>query len=1081
MFISKSCRFSFLLLLSIFFSYKLSLAQAFLYEANQKKPKLMSQLSLKEQQEAFENYWRGKKVTKGNGYNQFKRYEYFWEERLGQNDAFPNAMAVYQEYEKFKEKAQNTDKPMMIAEWVELGPKGLPKNTLYYKSSGAGRVSCICFHPSDPNTFWIGASTGGVWKTTNFGRTWRTYPFTQFMSIGISDIAVSKKNPNIVYAATGDVNYYYGSGSYSIGIIKTTDDGETWKVTSLNKNLSQQYLVSKILVHPDNPNIIIAATNSGVLKSTDGGEMWNATSTGFFARNMEMMPGNPNVIYLSTYSPGGSVAIYKSQDMGDSWKPVYSFSNVNRVVLSVTPNAPNNVYALASQASTNGFGGMFISEDQGENWEQLTASPNILGRDGNGTDVGGQGNYDLALAVDPYDKDLVFAGGINLWKSTSTGSGWDLSGHWTGSFGADFIHADQHHLVYNPLNGILFSANDGGIYYSTNQGSKWVDISEGLGIMQFYRISCSETDEKMVIGGSQDNGTNLQDNSGWSHVMGGDGMECIIDYTNKNIVYGSYYNGEIMKSRNKGSDFNSFFGSADAGESGAWVTPYIIDPVNPNTIYIGYRNVWKVTGSKENKERISNFGANSALLSLAISKTNHDVIYAANNYNLWRTTNGGNQWDKILTTGTTITYISVDDSDPLHIWVSLSGYDPAKKVYEYVNGEWKNITENLPNVPVNCIISQRNSPNRIFIGTDIGVFFRDDNIKTWTDFNDGLPNIIVRELEIYYPSGKLRAATYGRGLWETKIVNCNIPEPHLTLTGETEFCLGDSLIITAPQAQDNVKYEWSTGDITNFIVVKKSGTYQLTITDENGCVAKSQPVQVKVFDVPDLIIQPIGKYPVCLGDSIRIMVGFGYKELKWSNGESSRIIWVKEPGTYSVWGKTGDGCENISDPFNVEFIAPPEKPTIWQVGPKLLASEASAYQWYFEGELIENATEQEYVIDKLGLYTVRVFNAAGCWAISDPFKVISSADEQDFGTELILKPNPVTDKLMVSFKDNEILNNAISAEITDVLGKVCFNKDYNANTLGSFFEISTSSLSKGVYYLVVRTGKKSYVKRFLKN
>ncbi len=1052
--------------------------QQFLYNADKYDFNNDKIISFRESQEAFYDYWDGREIKSGQGWKQFKRYEYFWEQRLFGKDTFPNAVKIYNEMQSFVEKQQNFDSPLMEAEWIELGPSVVPKNQLYYESSGLGRVSCIRFHPTDENTFWVGAATGGIWKTTDFGQSWKTHPFTQFLSIGISDIAVFPKNPDIVYAATGDVNYYYGSGNYSIGVIKSTDGGGSWEITSLNKSMSHQHLVSRLLVHPDNGDVVIAAARDGIYKTTDGGENWYSVSSSFFARDMEFKPGNPEVMYVSTYNRNGNISILKSTDTGEKWNIVKSFSNANRIVLEVTPDAPENVYALVSEASSNGFGGFYVSVNEGKDWQRVSYSPNILGRDGNGGDQGGQGNYDLAAAVNPFDKDEIYAGGINLWKSVNGGSTWKLNGHWTGSYGVDYLHADQHDLIFNPLNGFIFAGNDGGIYYSTDEGKNWTDITNGMSIMQFYRLACSEEDSKVVFGGSQDNGTQKRDIPGWFHVRGGDGMECLVDYSDKNTVYCSLYNGDIYKSKDGGNNFSSFFNSSDANEYGSWVTPYVIDPENPGIIHIGYRNVWKVNGSRNNAEKISNFGSSYSLNALAVSSKNPDYIYASSRSTLWRTTNGGEEWENIYTSSSYITYISVDTEDPSHIWISQSGYNPDDKVIEIIDKNPVNITGSLPNVPVNCVIHQKNSPGRVFIGTDIGVFYRDEETGGWVSFSKGLPNVIVNELEIHYPSGKLRAATFGRGLWETKIINCDIETPELTIKGELEFCEGDSVILQAPDGY--YRYEWSTGETGSSITVKKSGTYNLTVYDQQGCRARSEEIKVRSNYVPELVINPIGDYPVCVGDSVKLMVGFGFKDLTWNTGSGGRMIWIKEPGIYRIYGFTADGCRGESEPFSAEFYPVPEKPVISQYRSTLTAPPAEKHIWYSDGEVIEDAEGRYFNVEEYGNYSVEIFNEYGCSSMSNPFDVISSIEEEAEGIIFSLTPNPAYDLISLRYENKFYTNSSLLITIRDVLGQTKWEREFTHNIGFISREIDISLLSTGIYYMTVTNESRHYVLKFVK-
>jgi len=258
----------------------------------------------------------------------------------------------------------------------------------------------------------------------------------------------------------------------------------------------------------------------------------------------------------------------------------------------------------------------------------------------------------------------------------------------------------------------------------------------------------------------------------WSDHIGGDGMEALIDYSDANVMYGTLYYGDIYRTLNGGVSWGLVTGSVT--ESGGWITPYVIDPEDPMTLYGGYRHVWKTTNRGSSWSMISNFGGGTLSL-LEVAPSNSDVIYAGTGSLLYRTTDGGaTDWSVITRPvgSGTITDLTVHQSDPDHIWVTSSGFTAGQKVYESTDGgtTWVNVSSNLPNIPVNCITFQNNSPDRVYVGTDLGVWYRDLAAPEWAEFNDGLANVVVTELEMQYSDNKLRAATYGRGIWESDAV-----------------------------------------------------------------------------------------------------------------------------------------------------------------------------------------------------------------------------------------------------------------------------------------------------------------------
>ncbi|MBN2680895.1 MAG: PKD domain-containing protein [Bacteroidales bacterium] len=713
-------------------------------------------------QAAFNKYWEGKTIEKGKGWKQFKRWEYFMEPRVYPS-GYLQPEILWKEY--LKEKKKNASKDV-IANWTALGPFNTPTDINWGGRRGNGRVNCVSFHPTNPNIFYVGSPSGGLWKTTNGGASWITTT-DELASMGVSDIAIDPVNPDIIYIATGDGD---ASDTYTIGILKSFDGGLTWNPTGLSYNASSFKIIRRLIIHPTNPNILIAASNSGVMKTVDGGDSWTTSVIGHF-KDVEFKPGDPSVIYASKYS---SSQVYKSTDGGDTFvvsSEGLPFPDIGRLEIAVTPHDPNYIYALACNSDDYGFLGVYRSTNSGDTWTEMISGEdiNLLGWQSDGSDAGGQGWYDLAIAVSPTNKNVVFVGGVNLWKSTNGGASWSITGHWWGD-NAPYVHADQHTLDYNYLTNELFSGNDGGLYKTADGGANWTDLSDGLEILQIYKFGTSATNPNILVTGAQDNGTMKMDNTDWFAILGGDGMECLIDYTNENIMYGEYYYGSMYRSDNGGYDWVDIkpSGSGD----GDWVTPYVIDPQNPNILYAGFTELYKSTNKGSTWSVISNF--NGALLkNITVAPSDSKTIYVTTNTAVKRTTNGGIDWATASTglPSNYKTYIAVSQYNPQKLWISHSGYTTGKRVYMSVNGgsSWTNYSDGLPNIPINCLVYENNTNEALYAGTDLGVYYRNNTMSEWIPFSQGLPNVIVTELEIHYATGKLRAATYGRGVWESDL------------------------------------------------------------------------------------------------------------------------------------------------------------------------------------------------------------------------------------------------------------------------------------------------------------------------
>jgi hypothetical protein len=485
-------------------------------------------------QKEFEDFWENKTIEKGKGWKQFKRWENFIKPRV-YPDGIQYPSILFEEYNKLNV-LNNEFKMLPTNSWSQVGPDDVPLQSNGSKR-GIGRVNSVAFHPSDPNTIYIGAPAGGLWKSVDSGLSWTTT--TDFLTnLGVSDIAINPSNPNEVFIITGDRD---GGDTYSYGLMKSNDAGASFNTTGLSFNVSSYYRGNRVLIDPVNTNIIIVATSNGIYRSIDSGVSFSQSSSGINMTDIEFHTTNSNIIYGGSK---GNTSIYKSIDNGINWTQsgtgLPSTGDVSRACVAVTIDNPQVVYAMFG-GNDNGFYGVYKSTNEGQSWTQQSNSPNLLGWDVDGSDSGGQAWYDLAFEVSPTDENSLFVGGVNCWKSTTSGQSWDINTHWYGASGTTYMHADEHMLKYNPLNNYIYSGNDGGLYVSDNNGNDWTDISDGLHITQFYSLGVSQTVQNKVITGSQDNGTFLKNNLNWNAVIGGDGMECIIDYTNANTMYGAIY------------------------------------------------------------------------------------------------------------------------------------------------------------------------------------------------------------------------------------------------------------------------------------------------------------------------------------------------------------------------------------------------------------------------------------------------------------------------------------------------------------------------------------------------------------
>ncbi|MCX6257476.1 MAG: T9SS type A sorting domain-containing protein [Bacteroidia bacterium] len=719
-------------------------------------------------QKSFRDYWKQYKWEKGYGYKVFKRWEWYTENRVDSNGFQRAPRYVFNEYLKHKgEKSLNGN-------WHALGPIDLPDNWTG-GPNGMGRVNALAFHPTDPLTIYAGAPSGGLWVTYDGGMSW-VCKTDQLPTLGVSAVLVDYENPEVIYIGTGDRDAGDAPG---MGVMKTVNGGFTWDFID---NGMGYVTVSKMTMHPSDHNIILAATSGGVFKTFNGGENWHLVTGVANFKDISYKPGDPSVIYAS------SSTFYRSTDGGENFHYVLSgLTSSYKKLIGVSPANPEVVYVLSS--NTYSFKACYKSADEGQTFTLQSDTPNIFGYDKAGGDSNGQAWYDLCVTVDPLDAATIYTGGINIWVSHDSGVSWQFN---VGGSLSDstYIHVDQHFLAFSPVDQNLYVGNDGGIFMTSDHGHQWNNKSQGLSVAQIYRIGQSPVYRDLVINGNQDNGSTVYDNGNWRTVLGADGMECQFDPADTSVQYGSYYYGSIQRSMDGGTHFHWIGGKGygNITEQGAWVSPYQLHVSDPNTMFLGLENLWRTNDVKNpDHDHIAWTKITSSISNtdsvyirvIAQSPANTNVLYFSREDNkLYRSddVNSANpDWTNIssyLPAGVWPYDIKCHPTSQNIVYIICSN-----RVYRSVDKglSWTNINGTLPAVAENSLVCEPGNTGGIYLGTDAGVFYRNNSMADWIAFNNGFPPAAkVTEMEIFYdastPSNsRLRASTYGRGLWESDL------------------------------------------------------------------------------------------------------------------------------------------------------------------------------------------------------------------------------------------------------------------------------------------------------------------------
>ncbi len=702
----------------------------------------------------------------GSGEKPFRRLEWYLESRLQADGSYP-AGARWNAYLDARANPSLTKTTATAAaNWTAIGPNNF-----------AGRMLDLAFDPNNANVIWAGAASGGIWRSADGGSSWAAMD-DQLPTLAIGCVVTHPTNSNIIYIGTGEGSFNVDAVD-GVGVLKSIDGGDTWTQTGLSFLLSQGESVNEMVIDPNNTNVLIAATRDGIYRTADAGTTWTrtlGTSSGWDGKEVVFDPSNSNTVYVALGYPWGNSnnGIYKSTNNGVTWTQLTTglpaSTSMGRVSLAISASNSNTLYAGIANTINNGSAllGIYRTTDGGSNWTLQSNSPNHYNS---------QGWYNNVIAVDPTNVSIVYSGGTNIYKSTNDGVTWSTI--------TNGIHVDFHAIAFNA--GAVYVGNDGGIYKSTTAGSSWTSLNNGLTTFQFYKMGSDFNNTNRAMGGTQDNGTKEYNNSTtWITRLGGDGGEVVFDYSNSNIIYGEYQNGSHQKSTNGGV---SWFSINTGVPSGPWVTPVEMDPVNPSVLYtIGSNNLYKT----------SNGGTNWALLfdaaetldkDIQVAPSDNQTIYVAGAGAIYQSTNGGTSFAKISTglAATSITTMAVHPSQPQTLYVANGGWSATSHVYKTTNGggAWQNVTNNLPNVPCNTIVIDPAHPEIVYVGTDLGVYVSTDQGATWSSWSTGLPNVVVDELDIQATGRIIRAATHGRGMLQTPMLEPNPGTPAISINDVT--------------------------------------------------------------------------------------------------------------------------------------------------------------------------------------------------------------------------------------------------------------------------------------------------------
>ncbi|MBC3757606.1 T9SS type A sorting domain-containing protein [Hyunsoonleella sp. SJ7] len=706
---------------------------------------------------------------------QFERWAYFWKDRVDIDGSFPSTLQGYYNAGILdmngRLRAKEASKHIMAKSssgelWTNVGPQTVPDPNGYPNFPQMGRLTSFLRykHATDAsqNVLFISAPNGGIWKSNDNGATW-TPKLDHIAGIGVTDIRSSStdiNNPGTIYVSTGD---YDGAHIKSIGVLKSTNFGETYQSTGLSFSLEDQESTSNLIVI--DANTVIVGTNKFIKKTTDGGATWtnvythtyNDAQLGKFHRN-----GN-NIICCDSW--GG---LFFSSNNGNSWSAL-----INEGVSS------------ARHASTSDVNGVFYVQNkagQVSTYNPSAMTPTLTALGNPTTNYNPQGTYNQALTV----KDgLIISGGVDGINTEDNGSVWytTLNNAWQDNTSpGSYAHADIHEMGVLDSGYSFWACNDGGLIYFTyaNKSDEKPVVeykSDGVLITQLYSVAISPQSENHKIMGNQDNdGYSLEMKDGslkWVSALAGDGTCTAIDYTNPNIRYLGGQNGSLI--RTDTGFANNYDGDVDittpAGAPFVWTLK--MNTTTSTTLYGGFGELYKSTNKGDTWSNL-----NSGAGQIEFIETFGNNLFVVGQNGARKSTNDGSSWASIIEpeASAKINSLSFNQTNANIVYATVTGYINGSKVFKSTDGgsTWTNISSGLPNILAKQVLLKQNQGQEIlFLGTELGVYFK-IGTEPWTKLGIGLPNVIINDIEINYTVDKLIVATYGRGLWEISINNATL-------------------------------------------------------------------------------------------------------------------------------------------------------------------------------------------------------------------------------------------------------------------------------------------------------------------
>ncbi len=750
------------------------------------------------------------------------------------------------------------------ANWTERGPRNC---------GGRTRAILVDLNDATRKTIWAGSVAGGLWKTTDITQASPTWVNQNdfFDNMAISCITQAPTNPQVIYFGTGEGNGN-SDAMRGLGIFKSTNGGTTW--TRLTSTANSNYYQCTRVFAIGNGDIVLAATKSGLFRSINGGTTWTKVlgtgvsgALGNEAEDIERM--NNGTLYATMSSSStSSGTIHKSYNNGATWTTPSTINGLTigrEIELAVTEVDTNVIWGIVESGSI--IRAIIKSTNAGVSFDTTLAYPNdadsgIPDYDFSRT----QAWYDLSIAADPNNTNVCYVGGIDLFKTTNSGSTWQQISHWYGGFGFQDVHADQHIAIFEPGNSsVLYFGNDGGIYRSSNATATIPTITSkeiNYNTTQFYAADIHPTTNNFYLAGAQDNGshrfTQTAINS-TTEVTGGDGAFCHIDQNEPAYQFTSYVYNAYYRSTNNGTSFSGT-GLTFGTRTGRFINPSDYDD-SLNIMYAAYANGnymrWSNPQTGNTSSTIIVTNLNNVMVSavkvspnivgrIYLGTSSGRVVRVDNAHSVSGTTAGTLINPSGLPTGY-VSCIEVEDGNDDHVIIVYSSYG-VNSIWETKNGgiSWVSIEGNLPDMPIRWALLNPYKPYQILVATELGVWSTDTITGTttnWQPTNSGLSNTRVDMLKLRKSDKFVIAATHGRGLFTSNVFDLSNPVVSANFSANKSVTYINSPIQFTSNSSGAVSYLWNFGDGTTSTLTNPiknytaAGSFNVTLSINGGAAS----------------------------------------------------------------------------------------------------------------------------------------------------------------------------------------------------------------------------------------------------